>query len=410
MRNRISISLIIFSLFSIIHSIKADELNKNGRYWKGKITKIFEVQKNGHLIMKDIRGDVDINTWQKMQVQIDEIKQMDIFSKSEAESAMEAAKSNYQQTDNTIEMGGPGFNRRWIQSHFKIWIPIEFNCDIETEGGDVRIEALKGNVKTSTGGGDIRINKIDGMIDVITGGGDIEISSATQEVKVKTGGGDIEISIIKGPVHVITGGGDVTVIDTDNDIDVRTGGGDIDIQKTKGSIDAKTGGGDITIVETNGSVSLSTGGGDITLRNITGNCATQTGGGDIFGDNIKGNGDMKTGAGDIDLKEYSGDIQITSGSGDVSIKMITSNQVNSHSVAIRTGYGNINLSIPENTCSEIHAKVPENFEISSDFPLTITSQKKFGNNYIQATGNINKGGKLIQLETGGGNVYLYKSE
>lgn len=410
MRNRISNAIMIFSFLYMILPLKADELNRKGRYWIGKITKTFEVQKNGHLIMRDIRGDVEINTWKKMQVQIHEIKQMDIFSKSEAESAMEAAKSNYQQTDNTIEIGGPGFNRRWIQSDFKISVPIAFHCDIETKGGDVHIEALKGNVKTSTGGGDIRIVQIDGMIDVTTGGGDIEISNATQEINARTGGGDIDISIIQGPVHVTTGGGDVTVIDTHDDIDVKTGGGDVDIQKSDGSVDVKTGGGDIQTVEIKGSVSLLTGGGDITLRNITGNCTAQTGGGDIFGDNIKGNGDIKTGAGDIDLRAYNGDLQITTGSGDVSIKTIISNQVNSHSIEIRTGYGDINLSIPENICSEIHAKVPEGFEISSDFPLTILSQKKFGNSFIQATGNINTGGKLIQLETGGGDIHLYKTE
>ena len=408
MRNRIFILAFIIVCVYSNRPINADEIRKDGNYWTGQITKTFDVRKNGQLVIKDVYGDITIHTWDKLQVKVHEIKRMDIFSKNEAEAAMEAGENNYQQTGEFIFIGGAGFNRKWIQSRFEIWVPTEFHCSIETEGGDLKIENLQGNIKAYTGGGDVEITEIDGTINVKTGGGDIRIYRALREVNVTTGGGDIEIVSAKGPVDATTGGGNVSASETQYDVKVQTGGGDITIQESQGNVDVKTGGGDIEISKSGGTVTVATGGGDIDLKSVNNNCRIQTGGGDVYGDDIKGDTNIKTGAGDIVLNNLNGKLNALTGSGDVFVDMAVLNDKKGFPIKIQTGYGNIQLAIPGNMRATIQASVSEDFEISSDFSLVISTLNKFGDKFVEATGKLNGGGELIILETGGGDIRLGK--
>ncbi len=408
MRNRIFTLTFILVCAYLNLPINADEIRKDGHYWRGEVTKTFNVRKNGQLIIKDVYGDITIHTWDKLQVKIHEIKRMDIFSKNEAEAAMEAAEKNYRQKGESIYIGGAGFNRKWIQSRFEIWVPVKFHCSIETEGGDLKLENLRGNIEANTGGGDVEITETDGTINVKTGGGDIRVYRALQEVNVTTGGGDIEIVSAKGPVDVKTGGGDVSVSETQYDVKVQTGGGDITIQESQGNVDVKTGGGDIEVSKSGGTVTVATGGGDIDLQSVNNNCRIQTGGGDIYGDDIKGDTNIETGAGDIVLKNLNGRLSAVTGSGDVYVDMIILNNKNGFPIKIQTGNGDIQLAIPGSMHATIQARVSEDFEISSDFSLIISTLNKFGDNFVEATGKLNGGCELIFLETGSGDIHLGK--
>ena len=408
MRNRILILTGILACIYGIRPIDADEIRKEGRYWTGQITKTFDVQKNGQLVIREVSGDITVHTWDKLQVKVHEIKRMDIFSKSEAEIAMKTSENNYQKKDDAIYIGGAGFNRKWIESSFEIWVPVEFHCSIETEGGDLDIENLKGDIKAITGGGDVEITDIDGTINAITGGGDIRIQNALKKVTVTTGGGDIEIESAGGPVDVTTGGGDVSVSETRQDVKVQTGGGDITILESQGNLDATTGGGDIEISKCGGAVNVTTGGGDIALKNLQNSCRIRTGGGDIYGDNIAGDTHIETGAGDVVLNNLSGRLDAVTGSGDVYVEIASVNDKKGIPIKIKSGNGDIQLVIPANMPASIQARVSEDYEISSDFSLIISTVNKSGNRYVEATGKLNGGGELILLETGSGDIHLGK--
>jgi len=409
---------VLFNLLlglGLIAGGKAQELRKEGRFWVGEIHKTFKVQKGGNLIMEDLQGDVSIKAWEKNEVDIHERKRMDIFSKSEAEAAMKESETGYVQNGNTIRIGGPAFERSWIQSAFDIYVPVEFNCDIESRGGDLSVAGIKGSIKASTGGGDITLKEIDGPVEIKTGGGDIEITKTTQNVTAKTGGGDVEITDSDGLVHVSTGGGDITVLRTKDRVYVRTGGGDVEIRETQGDVEVTTGGGEIDIVDANGNVNVKTGGGEIDIRNVTGNFVASTGGGGIDAKGIKGYLKIRTGGGDIDLGEVQGAIEVSTGGGDVSAVMTLKDFTVDHHVDIKTGGGEIDLTLPEKLPATIEAEIRfrqrtwEDYEITSDFPLKITTEDEDSRyRVIRATGDINGGGNLIRLKTGGGNIHIRK--
>ena len=409
------VTLILFLVISLIGNSHTQQLRKEGKYWIGDIQKVFDVKSGGNLLMDDVRGDVTIRTWKKNKVQIHEIKRMDIFTKIEAQAAMKESKSGYIQQGNTVRVGGPAFDRKWIQSKFDIFVPVKFNCDIKTHGGDLSVTGIKGSLNAATGGGDIRLMEIDGPVKTKTGGGDIEISRTTQEVTAKTGGGDVNVSYSSGPVNVTTGGGDITISETKNQVEVRTGGGDAEIRKTQGNVKVKTGGGEIEVYDATGEVTAQTGGGEISIRNVTGNLLATTGGGDIEAQTVGGTINAKTGGGTVDLKDIQGALEVTTGGGDVTAEVTLKDFTKDHHMNIQTGGGEICLRIPPKLPATIQAEIKANrrnweeYEITSDFPLKITTNNDNPRyRIIRATGDINGGGDIINLKTGGGNIRITK--
>lgn len=416
-RKNTTIACLAVLLAILISSqVTAQDVRKEGRYWVGEITKSFQVSKGGTLRTDDVRGDIIVKTWDKNEVKIHERKRMDIYTKDEAEAAMRESENGYRQSGDRIEIGGAGFDRRWIESRFEIYVPVEFNLDIDTEGGDLSIDGLKGDVEGTTGGGDIDLMQVDGQVEVNTGGGNIDISRTTQKVVAKTGGGDVDVEDSQGSVRVSTGGGDVTIDNTRDMVDIRTGGGDVDIRETQGGVKVSTGGGDIEITDAGGDVNVRTGGGEIDIKNVNGNFYASTGGGSIETHTVIGSIEVKTGGGDIELENVQGAADISTGGGDVNLEITLTDFSKDHHVDIKTGGGDIHLSLPADLPATIHAEIKyrnrrwEDYEISSDFPLKITSDDEdSGYRIIRGVGDINGGGDRIDLKSGGGNIQIVKN-
>lgn len=409
-------STVILLILALAVSVGAQELKKDGKYWIGEIEKSFKVAKGGELVMEDINGDITIDTWDKKEVLVIEIKKMDIYTKSEAEAAMDESIAGYRQRGDIVTIGGPGFDRSWIHSYFTVTVPLEFDCDIETEGGDISIRDLTGDVIAGTGGGDLELESINGEVEIKTGGGDIEIENTTQRVTAKTGGGDIEISDSEGSVKVSSGGGDITITQTKDRVSASTGGGDVEISETEGDVEVTTGGGDVDIEDAGGDVDVRTGGGEISIANISGNFRAITGGGEIKAENVKGQLYVKTGGGDVELMEVAGAVDVSTGGGDVIVQVTLKDFSIDHSIDIETGGGDIDLTLPAQIPATIEAEIEyrkrswEDYEITSDFHLKIeTDEVDSRYRVIRASGDINGGGDLVKLQTGGGNININKS-
>jgi len=407
--------LVLLVVICVAFSAYTQELQQKGRYWVGKIEKTFKVQSGGSLEMDDIQGDIYIRVWDKGEVHILETKRMDIFSENEAKRAMEESESGYMKRGNNIIISGPAFDRSWINSYFEITLPKSFSCDIETQGGDLKIIGVQGRVDAGTGGGDVELEDIGGVTYVKTGGGDIDIERTTSSVTAKTGGGDVAVVDVEGSVKVATGGGDVIVENSTDFVEVTTGGGDVEIKSTRGSVEITTGGGDIDIRDASGDVAATTGGGDIDISKVDGDFKATTGGGDIDVSNVAGKLEVTTGGGEVELAGIKGAVNVLTGGGDVTVEMTLQDFSVDHRVSIKTGGGDIDLSIPAKMPATIKAEIKisrkswEDYEIISDFPLKITTEDE-GSRYriIRAEGDVNGGGDLIDLATGGGNIYIQK--
>jgi len=414
--------LVIVSLIMTLSisgiSFSQEKLRKEGRYYLADIEKTFDVQKGGDLVMEKIRGDVAITTWDKNIVKIHEVRKMDVYTEAEAKAVLKEIDIIYRQAGNKITVGGADSYRSYMSSTFEIVVPVEFNVNIGTSGGDLSVADLKGTVNLSTSGGDIDLVRLDGRVIAKTSGGDIAVKENKQQVSVKTSGGDIEIYDVMGEVEARTSGGDIRVKNNKARVSVKTSGGDIELSNIGAEIEASTSGGDIKVEGADGKLSVITSGGDIELKNIKEIVRARTSGGDIVATHVLNGIDAKTSGGDIDLDDIQGFIEAKTTGGDVKARMTLTDFSKDHHVTMSSTGGDLTLYIPEKLPATISAVINKRstsreYTIYSDFPLTSKKEtdedsRRHRDEIIRKEGKINGGGDLIQLETTNGNIAIKK--
>jgi hypothetical protein len=180
--------------------------------------------------------------------------------------------------------------------------------------------------------------------------------------RLKTGGGDIHVVDLRGEVRAETGGGGIKVVACESALTLRTGGGGIEVTGSSGSLDGKTGGGSMSVREFQGPVSVSTGGGGVTIEKVQGAVVASTGGG--------------------------------------SIRAVLPYEV-ADLVELSTGGGGISVSVPATAAFNLDAKTSGG-GVSSDLPVAVVGKIKPGS----LQGQVNGGGKTLQLRSGGGGIHL----
>jgi DUF4097 and DUF4098 domain-containing protein YvlB len=151
---------------------------------------------------------------------------------------------------------------------FEVEVPAETSVDVDTSGGSITAEALRGPAKLETSGGSITVRDLSADLVAHTSGGSIRLRDLRGRSRVETSGGGIEAAHIEGPLHAETSGGSIHLEDVTGDSDVHTSGGGIRIRNAGGRVQADTSGGSIDATFAKGNSrggSLESSGGGITV-------------------------------------------------------------------------------------------------------------------------------------------------
>ncbi len=249
-KNIVSVSLLLGLVFS--GQLLAEE----------DIKKSFDMEPGGLLKLDTDIGSIEVNSHSKNRVDVQvEIDGLD---------ADEFEVSFKQNGDKLVIKGdrkGGGWGSRKV--HFEITVPKEFNLDMRTAGGSIRVDDLKGEVLVNTSGGSLYFGNIEGQIDGHTSGGSVTVDGAKGNVEVRTSGGSLTLGDIDGDVYGRTSGGSIRLGAVSGETNIATSGGSIRIEDAGGKVKAKTSGGsvDITISrQPKGDSEIATSGGSITAR------------------------------------------------------------------------------------------------------------------------------------------------
>jgi len=381
MKNRITAVIAVLVLFTLSVSAQKDS---------GVREKSFTVNKGGRLEVSVRSGDIRISPWSQNEVRIvaDGIDEEDLD------------RLRMTQSGNTVRVEFRPRGRDWGgwngSPRFEISIPVDFNVDMKTSGGDLELTGgISGKVEGSTSGGDITLSNVTGMVDMSTSGGDVRV-------------GDI-----KGNAQLSTSGGDIDLRSVDGEASVRTSGGDITVQSVGKKLEAKTSGGDIEIGNVGGEANVSTSGGDVKVGRVSGDARLRTAGGNIRLQGASGRVDASTAGGDIDLENISGSIDAKTAGGNINADLVPSGKGSSE---LKTAGGDIRLAVPENAKATIEAVIRvedrwrsrrDKYEVRSDFTAaTYEKDEKYGD--VRATYVLNGGGERIYLETVNSNIEIRK--
>ena len=261
MKNKFLFTVILTSICLLIFAIKTFSQDDH-------TTKTFKVGKGGTLKMGISGGDIEVKTGNSNEVRVSYDEDYDYSGVT------------IYQDGNNITIRSDDYN------DFEIIVPYEYNLNLNTSGGDVRVsDNIAGYVKIRTSGGEIELKDVKGELDASTAGGSVQCGNIAGDAKLNSSGGDIVVGPVGGECIVSTGGGDVKVEDVTKKLTISTGGGNI----------LCSGAG--------GDTKISTGGGDVEVKNISGVLHATTGGGNIYANNINKGGQVVTGGGDISIKK-----------------------------------------------------------------------------------------------------------
>lgn len=193
--------------------------------------------------------------------------------------------------------------RNRINVSFEIYTPFKTKSDIHCSDGDIRVRGLKNDQRLQSSDGDIEVLKIDGDVFAKTSDGDIYISQVVGDVEPITSDGDVDIKNIQGNVEGRTSDGDVSVTDVNGEIDLVTSDGDVNAEDIEGDVYLRSSDGDIRVHKSSGRIELTTSDGAISFTDLKGSLKAKTSDGRIRGNLLSLDAalELRTSDGSIDV-------------------------------------------------------------------------------------------------------------
>jgi hypothetical protein len=208
--------------------------------YAGDFEQSIDAEPGGTLRVKLGFGSVEVETHDRNEVRVD----------AEAEGRARSMRFRLSGDGRDTKLEGDTEGGWWFLGRpdveVRVRIPREYSVQIETGGGTIQVEDVRGSVVARTSGGEIELNGAEGSVDLRTSGGAIDAEEIRGELRARTSGGPISVSEADGPVEVRTSGGDLEILDVVGPVNAHTSGGSVSVRFTgvpEGTV--KTSGGSI---------------------------------------------------------------------------------------------------------------------------------------------------------------------
>jgi TonB family protein len=293
----------------------------------------------------------------------------------------------------------------WVQ--YEVAVPRNYNIEVSTEAGDITTGDIGGTASLQTQGGNITAGRI-GV------GGLREGWRGHPVAKLVTEGGQIQVLDVAGDLTAFTAGGHIDAGNIAGDASLHSGGGHIRAGQIGGRAELDTAGGNITVAQAGNLVSVRTGGGQIDFGEVRGSVRAQTGGGGIRIMYVSGPMQVESNAGSICLTRVADAVQASTSGGTITA-WINPDASGSETVRLggasqlATGSGDIIVFLPKNLAATIDAMVVNGTEhqIEADSQLNLVFQgSSNGIGPVHAVATLHGGGPPLKLRTTGGKIRL----
>lgn len=233
------------------------------------------------------------------------------------------------------------------------------NLSAEQSGNDVSVAAKQGDGKWTNWFGGWNV------------GGKIEVQVPREyDIDIRTSGGDIKVGQLKGNARGRTSGGDIQIVDVQGPVEMQTSGGDIRVEQVAGTTRVGTSGGDIEIAGLNGDLDARTSGGYIQLDDVVGQVMARTSSGNVIARNVRGDSDLKTSGGDI-RATIDGKIAAHTSGGDVTAELVGANR----GISVSSSGGDLTVRVPKDTKGELNASTSGG-SVRTELPVTTTAMSE----------------------------------
>lgn len=376
-------------------SVRRGEPQREGRAWVERADCSLPVRQGGRLVLRTDFGTILVRTGSNDRMNCQVRLEAYTGNPKEALRTLRTFELSVRPGEGNAYVIGKATERHHsmrMNAEFLIAVPLRFNLDMETQGGDIDVERLQGELRAQTAGGDIRSGDVSGPVRVETQGGSIALGNIGQRLDATTAGGNIRVGDVKGDATLDTSGGEIFAGLITGTIKAQTAGGDIVLRGATGPVDAQTAGGQIQIGNCGATVRAETAGGNIRLEGARGLVKVETAGGSI------------------DLFRLQSAVRAANAAGPI-LAAFSANRQTFAPSHLETSVGDVRVFLPPDLPLDIVAVIDEaaGHKIFSEFPLTVHGQgEEFGSGTVRGRCALNGGGKELSIHTVTGNIEIHK--
>ena len=309
----------------------------------------------------DPRGDVMVTASTDGMIHLRAHQVAHTASQDDANRAFEETKPRIEVTSSGANIVVPA--KDFMSDSLTLELPEAAGATIRSGRGDVTVQGLNGDVDVTAKRGDVRVNGLGANVHAKMRNGDFSAHGVKGQTTVEGTGGDIMLSKIGGAASIH---GEFT--------------GDVHLQQVDGVVTFESSRTQITVPHLVGELTLDSG--------------------DLGMDRASGPIVIKARAKNMDLSAIAGGLQITDSDGDVNVT--TGLPLGAIKIENRTG--SVQLSVPENASFQVYASTSRDENLSSEFPLTASTE----NGMKTLQGQVGSGGPKIEIRTTHGSVKLSK--
>lgn len=139
-------------------SLTSGELFNRGTLYSESIDMMFDVMQGGALSLGTTNGSVRINTWSKNQIRLVITKTTNADNPYNARTILEdfLVQARHKGSDLDLKaVANSESCKRTVGVTFEVWVPKDYNVDINTGSGNVDIGKIRGSFSAKTGNGKI---------------------------------------------------------------------------------------------------------------------------------------------------------------------------------------------------------------------------------------------------------------
>lgn len=220
---------------------------------KEDVSRTMDVKPGEKLVVDVDFGSIDIAAGANDKVTLDAHRKVDFDNESSEKEYLANSAITVSKDGNVVTIRARGkkrhshwnFKHQEMDAKYTLRIPKQFEVGLNTDGGEIRVNGITGNVKARTSGGDLEFAHLEGTLDGQTSGGGINVADCKGPIEIETSGGDIRVVDGKGGLNAHTSGGRIEVRNFTGDTEVRTSGGNLTLEKIAGKLVGRTSGGGI---------------------------------------------------------------------------------------------------------------------------------------------------------------------
>lgn len=199
-------------------------------------TKSFNVAEGGLLSMDVNKSSIEIDTHNENTVKVMVVLSVNTNNDKKAKSVFKTFESDMTQNENNVtiesEFRGSSGVFSWLKGkkmkvNYYVAVPANYNLDLKTTTGKIKVSDVNGKIKTRTSKGDMEFIRVKHSTTVHTAGGDVALKGCFGNARVNTSDGDIHISRVEGDIGINSSVGDIDITEIMGPVDAITSGGSI---------------------------------------------------------------------------------------------------------------------------------------------------------------------------------------